>query len=158
MNGVDLPDESDVLKALRRSVMGGTERSPLPADLAANLGVHPKVVRNWLNGVYHLPAAALPTICRIVNDFAILDVIEHKLGRVAVKMDVALNGYMPETVELQRFIREFGEAVQTVAATLEDGRVDDHELPATIKELSDVIEQALRLQYMLQALNRRQHV
>ena len=158
MNGVDLPDESDVLKALRRSVMGGTERSPLPADLAANLGVHPKVVRNWLNGVYHLPAAALPTICRIVNDFAILDVIEHKVGRVGVKMDVTLEGAMPETVQLQRFIREFGEAVHTVAATLEDGRVDDDELPATIKELSDVIEQALRLQYMLQALNRRQHV
>jgi len=58
---------------------------------------------------------------------------------------------------IQGLIKEVGEALESLAETLEDGIVEKHELEKTIPELDDVIRECARLKHWLHYHYRADH-
>jgi hypothetical protein len=56
---------------------------------------------------------------------------------------------MEDLKAIQGLVKEVGEALGSLAQTLEDGIVEKHELDKTIPELEDVIRECARLKHWL---------
>jgi transcriptional regulator with XRE-family HTH domain len=120
-------------------------------DVADGLGVSYVMLVRWLeNDKYHIHAEKLAHLCKILDDFTLLDVLEEQAGRVAfvvpnIKEPLAAN----DVIAVQRLVKEVGGALQALAETLEDHIVEDWEVKKTIPELEDVIRECVRLKYWL---------
>ena len=123
-------------------------------EFAFKLGVHLMNVSHWGNQEKidrHMPAYLVPEICRVMEDFRLLDRLEEAAGRtgvIFVPHSFQHAGFEDVKV-VQSLIKEVGEALQTLANTLEDGLVEDHEYEATICELNDVIHECAKLKQWL---------
>jgi len=127
-----------------------------PKEMAGMLNVSHQTFLRWLrNGEYHMPAEKLPEVCRILGNFELLDALEEQAGRVAFpKPDIKEPPAADEVFAIQRLVKEVGEALQSLATTLEDHVVEDWEVEKTLPELDDVIRECVRLKYWLRERSR----
>lgn len=120
--------------------------------LAQQLGTNYRSLMYWLRGERHMPADLLPQICMLLNDFEALDFLERQAGRVAFRLPESKLVSEKEIVAVSRLLKEVGEAVESIAATLADGLVEESELKVTVPKLERVIQECASLKYLLEDL------
>jgi hypothetical protein len=127
-------------------------------DLAKKLTSHPRSFSYWLDGQRKFPADLLGQLCVALDNFDLLDFLEHQVGRVAYpipKIDKLPK--MEDVRAVQGLVKEVSEALESLAQTLEDGIVEKHELENTIPTLDDVIRECARLKHWLHERHRADH-
>jgi hypothetical protein len=134
-----------------RVVRGRTKQMGISCrDLAVKLGPHYRVFSYWLEGQRKFPADLLPGLCDALNNYELLDFLEHQVGRVAYPVPkIDRLPKMEDVRAIQGLVKEVGEALESLAETLEDGIVEKHELDKTIPALDDVIRECARLKHWL---------
>ena len=123
--------------------------------LAQQLGTSYRSLMYWLRGDRHLPAYLLPRLCLLVKNFEALDLLESQAGRVAFKIPDAKQTSEAQFRAISALIREVGEALESIANTMADGVVEEHELAATVPKLEAVIQECASLKYSLEEMARR---
>jgi hypothetical protein len=123
--------------------------------LAKTLGVHYRTLAYWLSADRHIPAYILPRLCTELKDYRTLDILEKEAGRLAFPLPHPETEPAIEDIRaIQALVKEVGHALEHLAETLADGKVEDHELPPAIKELDDVIRECARLKHWLRERNK----
>jgi hypothetical protein len=120
--------------------------------LAQQLGTNYRSLMYWLRGERHIPAYLLPKICVLLNNFEALDFLERQAGRVAFRLPDSKLISEKEIIAVSNLLKEVGEAVESVAATLADGVVEESELKVTVPKLESVIQECASLKYLLEDL------
>lgn len=120
--------------------------------LAQQLGTNYRSLMYWLRGERHFPAHLLPQMCVLLNNYEVLDLLERQAGRVAFKLPRPDTSLEKELVAISNLIREVGDALESVGATLADGIVEEKELRVTIPKLEAVIRECASLKYLLEDL------
>jgi hypothetical protein len=123
-------------------------------EFASKLAVHYRSFLFWLNGERGCPAIVVPVICNLVNNYELLDHLEHLAGREAFKLpphpDGALNKYTAADARaVQKLVKEVSEALKELADTLADGVVKKDEYDRTIPKLDAVIQESAQLKRWL---------
>jgi hypothetical protein len=96
----------------------------------------------WLERERKFPAELLPKLCVELGDYELMDILECQAGRVAFRVpNISPRTCISDLKATQRLIKEVGDALEVLAATLEDGIVKEAELKKTIPELDDVIRE-----------------
>ena len=142
---------------LSRVVQNRTrELGTSPPKLAAKLGPDYRSFMYWLEGERRFPAELLPKLCMELEDYELLDTLEHEVSRVAYRIpDITHLRELHDVRAVQRLVMEVGEALNEMARTLEDGIVEKHELDRTVAELNDVIRECAHLKHWLEARHRK---
>lgn len=119
--------------------------------LARDLGVGYRSLMYWIGGGEdrRFPAELVPRLCRLLQNYDALDLLEREAGRLAFRIPEPEAAEYSDTVNVHRLLREVSEAVGSLCSTLEDGRVEDREAQATISEVDDVIRHCAFLRYWL---------
>ena len=109
-------------------------------EIAERVGVREGYLRqaaSQYDDAHRFQAELIIPITAATGNFAIVDYLERALGRIAISLPhVAGRGDVFErTAEL---MRELGEAVETIRASLTDGRVTAEEAERVRKEIHDV--------------------
>jgi hypothetical protein len=120
--------------------------------LAQQLGTNYRSLMYWLRGDRHIPAYVLPRICVLLKSFEALDFLERQAGRVAFRLPEPKLVSEKEIVAVSHLLKEVGEAVESIAATLADGIVEESELKETVPKLESVIQESASLKYLLEDL------
>ena len=120
--------------------------------LAQQLGTSYRSLMYWLRGDRHIPAYVLPRICVLLKDFDALDFLERQAGRVAFRLPDSKLVSEKEIVAVSNLLKDVGEAVESLAATLADGVVEENELRVTVPKLESVIQECASLKYLLEDL------
>lgn len=120
--------------------------------LAQQLGTNYRSLMYWLRGERHIPANLLPQICLLLQNYDPLDYLESQAGRVAFKIPDCNLTSGKEILAVSGLLREVGEALESVAATLSDGNVEESELRETVPRLEAVIQECASLKYLLEQL------
>ena len=122
-----------------------------PPKLAERLGPDYRSFMYWLEGQRKFPAELLPKLCTELQDFELMDVLERQAGRVAFPVPSinALTG-INDIKAMQSLVKEVGEALESLASTLEDGIVTEGELKETLPKLDDVIRECAHLKHWLE--------
>jgi hypothetical protein len=142
----------DISAALDAASAKGKEDRRL---LAKTLGVQYRTLAYWLSANRHIPAYILPKLCKELRDYRTLDLLEKEAGRLAFTIPLPSETLATEDMRVvQRLVKEVGEALEHLADTLADRKVEDHELPPAIKELDDVIRECARLKHWLRERNK----
>jgi hypothetical protein len=81
-----------------------------------------------------------------------LDFLESQAGRVAFKIPESHLTSDKEILAVSNLLKEVGEALESVAATLADGNVEESELSVTVPKLEGVIQECASLKYLLEDL------
>jgi len=139
-------------RVAKRIVDEKARSSELTAKTVADrLGVSHQMFLRWLReDNYHIHAEKLADLCVTLDDFTLLDLLEEKAGRVAFTLpNVKEHLASDEVIAVQRLVKEVGEALKSLADTLEDHIVEDWEVERTVPELDDVIRECVRLKYWL---------
>jgi hypothetical protein len=147
------------LIALHRVVTARTKEMGMShGDLAKRVGSHYRSFSYWLDGQRKFPADLLAELCVALENYELLDMLERQVGRVAYPVPKIDKLPKVEDVRtVQRLVKEVGEALESLAETLEDGIVEKHELDKTIPELDDVIRECARLKHWLHEHYRADH-
>lgn len=125
------------------------ERPSTVKALAYQLGIEYQSLSYWLSARNNIPACILPELCNAINDFGALNTLVDATNHVMFPKPVAEHKAAEAVLSVQKLIEEVSHALKELAKTLEDGIVEEHELPPTIKELDDVIRECARLKYWL---------
>ena len=120
--------------------------------LAQQLGTNYRSLMYWLRGDRPIPAELLPRICVLLKDFEPLDVLESQAGRVAFKIPDPQQATEKEFLVISHLMKDVGAALESIANTLADGVVDEHELNTTIPKLEAVIRECASVKYLLETL------
>jgi len=155
-----IPSHPDpFLVALDRVVTGRTKEMGMShGDLAKKIDSHYRSFSYWLEGQRKFPADLLAKLCMALENYELLDLLEQQVGRVAYSVPKLDKLPKVEDVRtVQRLVKEVGEALESLAETLEDGIVEKHELEKTIPELDDVIRECARLKHWLYEHYRADH-
>ena len=120
--------------------------------LAQQLGTNYRSLMYWLRGDRPIPAELLPRICVLLKDFEPLDVLESQAGRVAFKIPDPQQTSEKEFLVISNLMKDVGVALESIANTLADGVVDEHELNNTIPKLEAVIRECASVKYLLETL------
>lgn len=120
--------------------------------MAQQLGTNYRALLYWLRGDRHIPAYLLPQICTLLNNFEAMDFLERQAGRVAFKLPESKLATEKEIVAVSKLLKEVGEAVEAIAATLADGVVEESELSVTVPKLESVIQECASMKYLLEDL------
>jgi len=123
--------------------------------MAQQLGTNYRSLMYWLRGERHIPAYLLPQICTLLKNYESLDFLERKAGRVAFKLPESKLASEKEIIAVSNLLKEVGEAVESIAATLADGVVEESELAVTVPKLESVIQECASLKYLLEDLCKR---
>lgn len=122
--------------------------------LAQQLGASYRSLMYWIRGDRHLPAYLLPRICVLLENYEPLDLLESQAGRVGFKIPEAKPTSQEQFKAVSALIKDVGEALESIANTLEDGVVEEGELTLTIPKLEAVIQECASLKYWLENLSR----
>lgn len=118
--------------------------------LADRLAVNYRSLMYWLDGSRKCPAGIVPTICKVLKNFELLDYLETQADRVAFLLPQETDRlHMAEVQAIQRLVKEVAEALNELAKTLEDNIVEKQELEQTNRELDDVIRECAALKHWL---------
>jgi regulatory protein CII len=120
--------------------------------LAQQLGTNYRSLMYWLRGERQIPAYLLPQICLLLKTYEPLDYLESQAGRIGFKIPDAHLTSDKEILAVSGLLREVGEALESVAATLADGNVEESELSVTVPKLEAVIQECASLKYLLEDL------
>jgi hypothetical protein len=120
--------------------------------LAQQLGTNYRSLIYWLRGDRHLPAYLLPRICTLLGNCEPLDLLESQAGRVAFKIPDPRQTSEEQFRAISALIKDVGEALESIANTMADGVVEEHELTGTIPKLEAVIQECASLKYSLEHL------
>lgn len=121
-----------------------------PPKLAEKLGPDYRTFMYWLEGKRKFPAELLPKLCMALDDYQLMDMLDREAGRIAFRVPVPSKQVSIDDVKAtQRLVKEVGEALESLANTLEDGIVTASELKRTLPELEDVIRECVHLQHWL---------
>jgi hypothetical protein len=120
--------------------------------LAQQLGTNYRSLMYWLRGERQIPAYVLPQICVLLKTYEPLDYLERQAGRVAFKIPDSHVTPGKEILAISSLLKEVGEALESVAATLADGNVEESELQETVPRLEGVIQECASLKYLLEDL------
>jgi hypothetical protein len=128
--------------------------------LAQQLGTNYRSLMYWLRGDRPIPAYLLPQICSLLGNYEPLDFLESQAGRVAFKIPEPKPTVEQEFLAISNLIKDVGSALESVANTLADGIVEEHELSATVPKLDAVIQECASVKYLLETLytNRKKKV
>jgi hypothetical protein len=122
-----------------------------PPKLAEKLGPNYRSFMYWLEGQRKFPAELLPKLCQELDDYKLMDILERQAGRVAFRVpSVSTLSAIGDVKATQKLVKEVGEALESLASTLEDGIVTASELKRTIPELDDVIRECAHLKHWLE--------
>ena len=92
-----------------------------------------------LNDPKPLKAWWIPTICAATQTFALLDVLEARVGRIAFVLP-PVNPHVEEmNRELARLLQEFGQFLETNGVALADGKLEPHEVPALLNAVDTIL-------------------
>ena len=120
--------------------------------ISAQLGVNYRTFMYWLRGKYDFPADRLPQLCKALGNYELLDALEQEAGRVAYFPPTATEPRESNLVaDVQRFIKEVGDALQVMAEALPRGTINERRFNHSIAELDDVIRECARLKHILNA-------
>lgn len=116
--------------------------------LAPELDKAESTLRNELTEQpgYKLGLRTALLIIKITRNFKPLDAIENLFGRVSFFLPKAIGSSLPVMNLAGRLTREFGEHMEVLSKSLEDGELTTDEAEKCLKELKDVITACLRLQ------------
>lgn len=120
--------------------------------LAQQLGTNYRSLMYWLRGDRSVPADLLPRICVLLKNFEPLDVLESQAGRVAFKIPDPRRPSEREFQVIANLMKDVGVALESIATTLADGVVDEHELNRTIPKLEAVIQECASVKYLLETM------
>jgi predicted thioredoxin/glutaredoxin len=120
--------------------------------LAQQLGTNYRSLMYWLRGERQIPAYLVPQICVLLKTYEPLDFLESQAGRVAYKIPDSNLTSGKEVLAVSGLLKEVGEALASVAATLADGSVEENELKETVPKLEGVIQECASLKYLLEDL------
>ncbi|HZC66568.1 MAG TPA: phage regulatory CII family protein [Candidatus Dormibacteraeota bacterium] len=120
--------------------------------LAQQLGTNYRSLMYWLRGERQIPANLLPQICLLLQNYDPLDYLESQAGRVAFKIPDCNLAPGKEILAVSGLLKDVGEALESVAATLADGNVEESELRETVPRLEAVIQECASLKYLLEQL------
>jgi len=120
--------------------------------LAQQLGTNYRSLMYWLRGDRPIPAELLPQICVLLKNFEALDVLESQAGRVAFKIPDPRQTTEREFLVISKLMKDVGVALESIANTLADGVVDEHELNNTIPKLETVIRECASVKYLLETM------
>lgn len=120
--------------------------------LAQQLGTNYRSLMYWLRGERQIPAYLLPQICLLLKTYEPLDFLESQAGRIGFKIPDSQLTSDKEILAVSGLLREVGEALESVAATLADGNVEESELRVTVPKLEGVIRECASLKYLLEDL------
>lgn len=124
-------------------------------ELASRIGVDYRVLQYWLERDRCIPAEKIPLLCNALSDHRLLDRLEKEAGRVAYRLPpISKIRNMEDALAIQKLVKEVGEALQSLADTLEDGIVKPREYEKTAPELEDVIRECARLKHWLEERSR----
>jgi hypothetical protein len=119
--------------------------------LADELGVSYQSLAYYLSARNNIPAFVVPGICKALNDYALLDVLEKKARRVAYHLPVFSGNLAQDDLRaVQKLVKEVAQALESLSDTLKDGRVEEHEFEHTSTQLHHVIRECVRLEHWLQ--------
>src|SRR5437867_12022777 len=121
--------------------------------LAQQLGTNYRSLMYWLRGDRPIPGELLPRICVLLRNFEPLDVLESQAGRVAFKIPDPQQTTEKEFLVISNLMKDVGSALESIANTLADGVVDEHELNNTIPKLEAVIRACASVKYLLEHLS-----
>ena len=139
---LDIAAKRYPIKALAPKINGTISESKAESTLRCELNQQPG---------YKLGLVTAIQIMQITGDTTALDRIEEVFGRVAFKLPKTdACGAVPLMKLVSQVSREFGEAVEEVAAALEDGRFTKGEAANCLKETRDLIRVAVQLEGYLQ--------
>ena len=125
-------------------------RTSVP-KLAEKLGPDYRSFMYWLEGQRKFPAELLPQLCTELQDYELLDILERQAGRVAFRVpSITTPSGIDDLRAMQALVKEVGEALESLASTLEDGIVTATELKQTIPKLDDVIRECAHLKHWLE--------
>lgn len=120
-------------------------------DLASRIDVDYRVLQYWLERDRCIPAEKVPLLCNEMNDCRLLDALEKEAGRVAYRLPpISKIRNIEDARAIQKLVKEVGEALQSLADTLEDGIVEPKEYDRAAPELDDVIRECARLKHWLE--------
>jgi Phage regulatory protein CII (CP76) len=111
------------------------------ALLAAALGVPERAVYRAadVNDPEPLKAWWIPEVVRVTNSFAVLDVLEARVGRCAFALP-SVNPRVDEmSRELARAVQRFGAFLETNGDVLADGRIEKHEIGPMLRSIDDIL-------------------
>jgi hypothetical protein len=120
--------------------------------LAQQLGTNYRSLMYWLRGDRPVPADLLPRLCVLLKNFEPLDVLESQAGRVAFKIPDPQQTTDKEFLVIANLMKDVGVALESIATTLADGVVDEHELNRTIPKLEAVIQECASVKYLLETM------
>ena len=120
--------------------------------LAQQLGTNYRSLMYWLRGDRPIPAYLLPQICSLLKNYEPLDVLESQAGRVAFKIPDPKQTSAKEFQVISDLMKDMGSALESIANTLADGIVEEHELQNTIPKLEAVIQECASVKYLLESL------
>ena len=120
--------------------------------LAQQLGTNYRSLMYWLRGDRDIPAHLLPPICLLLRNYEPLDFLESQAGRVAFKIPDPQQTSEKEFQVISNLMKDVGAALESIANTLADGVVDEHELTTTIPKLEAVIQECASVKYLLEIL------
>lgn len=120
--------------------------------LAQQLGTNYRSLMYWLRGDRLIPADLLPRICVLLKNFEPLDLLESQAGRVAFKIPDPQQTTEKEFMVISNLMKDVGIALESIATTLADGVVDEHELSRTIPKLEAVIQECASVKYLLEMM------
>ena len=120
--------------------------------LAQQLGTNYRSLMYWLRGERQIPAHVVPQICLLLKTYEPSDFLESQAGRVAFKIPEPQLATGKEILAVSSLLKEVGEALSSVAATLADGSVDECELKESVPKLEGVIQECASLKYLLEEL------
>jgi hypothetical protein len=152
MPGNTNPNLEPFLLTLHSVVNRRTKELGIPhGDLARKINSHYRSFSYWLDGQRKFPADRLAQLCLALENCDLLDFLEQQVGRVAYTIPTMDKIAKIEDVRaIQSLVKEVGEALESLAQTLEDGIVEKHELEKTVPALDDVIRECARLKHWLQ--------
>src|SRR5947209_13126329 len=137
---------NDVASILSRVVESKTEYDT--RLLAQQLGTNYRSLMYWLRGDRPIPAYLLPQICLLLGNYEPLDVHESQAGRVAFKIPDPGQTSEKEFLVISNLMKDMGAALESIANTLADGIVEEHELNNTIPKLEAVIRECASVKYL----------
>jgi predicted transcriptional regulator len=147
--------ENSVSKEIATVLAGYRERHDLH-DLVKRMNIpYPSLARILNeNDPYDLGVRKVITFIQAANnDFALLDHIEVRLGRVAVPVKAKDN--LCNVHGVCKLIKDSSEALEELSKALSDGLISSREASACIKELGDLMNTAMGLIQDLKKLSNR---
>ncbi|HCY87861.1 MAG TPA: hypothetical protein DHV36_22185 [Desulfobacteraceae bacterium] len=107
--------------------------------IADTMGISCSTLQRYLNPFDPRPfplRLLLPFMRACNNDYAVLDLLESRIGRSAYP--VACEGLDISCAEVTKFAKESGKALCTLAGAIEDGVIDEDEKRNCTRELLEL--------------------